>query len=189
KDFKRVIWIPDESKVDERDKFGNLYFEQVWFAGVHADIGGGYPENESRLSDITLRWMLAAASIIPHGIKHDDRVLCLYPDAAGPQHDEYKAGCWQLGIRDLPLIKDTQISRAPMHKSVYARFEAGPVVLYDRVGLYRPANLAVHVDFAHYINGGRRPPEFPTCVADDVEFKWDQVKKKRDATVSPLPSA
>jgi Uncharacterized alpha/beta hydrolase domain (DUF2235) len=28
-----------------------LYFEQVWFPGVHADIGGGYLENEARLSD------------------------------------------------------------------------------------------------------------------------------------------
>ena len=32
-------------------------FRQVWFAGNHSDIGGSYPENESRLSDITLDWM------------------------------------------------------------------------------------------------------------------------------------
>lgn len=31
--------------------------EQVWFVGAHADIGGGYPADESRLSDIALRWM------------------------------------------------------------------------------------------------------------------------------------
>ncbi|MFJ6086278.1 DUF2235 domain-containing protein [Streptomyces sp. NPDC092369] len=30
--------------------------KQVWFAGVHTDIGGGYPE--SGLSDITLHWMV-----------------------------------------------------------------------------------------------------------------------------------
>jgi hypothetical protein len=29
--------------------YGNLNFEQVWFPGVHADIGGGYLENEARL--------------------------------------------------------------------------------------------------------------------------------------------
>jgi uncharacterized protein (DUF2235 family) len=33
--------------------------EQVWFAGVHCDVGGGY--NESGLSNITLSWMLKKA--------------------------------------------------------------------------------------------------------------------------------
>ena len=28
---------------------------QVWFAGVHADIGSGYPEKESGLSKFALR--------------------------------------------------------------------------------------------------------------------------------------
>ncbi len=59
---------------------GNLYFEQVWFPGVHADIvGGGYLENEARLSNIALGWMVAAASIIPDGLKHDGSVLKLWP--------------------------------------------------------------------------------------------------------------
>ena len=34
---------------------------QVWFAGVHADIGGGYPEKESGLSKFPLLWMLEEA--------------------------------------------------------------------------------------------------------------------------------
>ncbi|MBM4206524.1 MAG: DUF2235 domain-containing protein [Gammaproteobacteria bacterium] len=33
--------------------------EQIWFAGSHSDIGGGYPERD--LSDITLRWMINKA--------------------------------------------------------------------------------------------------------------------------------
>jgi hypothetical protein len=41
-DFKRVGWQPTQEKEDKRDEHGNLYFEQVWFPGVHADIGGGY---------------------------------------------------------------------------------------------------------------------------------------------------
>lgn len=31
--------------------------EQVWFPGVHADIGGGYPNSEC--ADLSLRWMIA----------------------------------------------------------------------------------------------------------------------------------
>jgi uncharacterized protein (DUF2235 family) len=34
---------------------------QVWFAGVHADIGGGYPEQESGLSKFPLLWMIEEA--------------------------------------------------------------------------------------------------------------------------------
>ncbi|HKQ13613.1 MAG TPA: DUF2235 domain-containing protein, partial [Steroidobacteraceae bacterium] len=32
--------------------------KQVWFVGAHADVGGGYPAQESRLSDIALEWMM-----------------------------------------------------------------------------------------------------------------------------------
>jgi uncharacterized protein (DUF2235 family) len=41
--------------------------KQVWFAGVHGDIGGGYPEPESGLSKFPLAWMIeeaAAAGLI-----------------------------------------------------------------------------------------------------------------------------
>jgi uncharacterized protein (DUF2235 family) len=34
---------------------------QVWFAGAHADIGGGYPEKESGLSKFPLIWMIDEA--------------------------------------------------------------------------------------------------------------------------------
>src|SRR5690606_39831439 len=30
--------------------------EQVWFSGVHSNIGGSYPDSD--LSDITLDWMI-----------------------------------------------------------------------------------------------------------------------------------
>jgi uncharacterized protein (DUF2235 family) len=35
--------------------------KQAWFAGVHADVGGGYPEVESGLSKFPLDWMLSEA--------------------------------------------------------------------------------------------------------------------------------
>jgi uncharacterized protein (DUF2235 family) len=35
--------------------------QQVWFAGVHSDIGGGYPEKESGLSKYPLLWMIEEA--------------------------------------------------------------------------------------------------------------------------------
>jgi len=41
----------------------NQDIKQVWFAGVHSDIGGSYPEVESGLSKLTLEWMLREASL------------------------------------------------------------------------------------------------------------------------------
>jgi uncharacterized protein (DUF2235 family) len=35
--------------------------KQVWFAGVHSDVGGGYAEAESGLAKISLEWMLCEA--------------------------------------------------------------------------------------------------------------------------------
>jgi hypothetical protein len=58
--------------IDERRAFfrQNLIHEpvlpaqnlkQVWFAGVHSDVGGSYAESESGLAKIALRWMLCEA--------------------------------------------------------------------------------------------------------------------------------
>ena len=38
----------------------NQIVEQVWFPGVHADVGGGF--DEARLSDVSLEWMMDRVS-------------------------------------------------------------------------------------------------------------------------------
>jgi len=46
---------------------------QVWFAGVHSDVGGGYPEVQSALSKYPLLWMIEEAA--KHGLKVDRRTV------------------------------------------------------------------------------------------------------------------
>lgn len=46
---------------------------QVWFAGVHADIGGGYPEKESAISKYPLIWMIEEA--VKCGLAVDRRTV------------------------------------------------------------------------------------------------------------------
>jgi uncharacterized protein (DUF2235 family) len=73
---------------------------QVWFAGVHADIGGGYPEKESGLSKYPLLWMIEEA--VSHGLAVDRRTVnqlawgrrrkgspfsYVAPDFMSPPHD------------------------------------------------------------------------------------------------------
>jgi uncharacterized protein (DUF2235 family) len=58
KAFAPALWeVPDAER--KRPDFKQR-IEQVWFPGVHANVGGGYPD--CQLSDITLAWMLARAS-------------------------------------------------------------------------------------------------------------------------------
>lgn len=176
-DFARVGWSPTAEKAGKRDEHKNLYFEQVWFPGVHADVGGGYIENEARLSDVALSWMLAAASIIPDGLKHDQTVLKLWPDPSGPQHNEQAGTLLRSGLRDLPADRQTHRSEAQMHKSVYLRFKHGAVLLFDKIGQYRPQNMRTHVDFEQYYdpnNANPQPASNPECVADDIEMKWEK---------------
>jgi uncharacterized protein (DUF2235 family) len=47
--------------------------QQVWFAGVHADIGGGYPEKQSGLSKYPLLWMIEEA--VKCGLQVDRRTV------------------------------------------------------------------------------------------------------------------
>jgi uncharacterized protein (DUF2235 family) len=77
--------------------------KQVWFPGVHCDVGGGYPESESGLSKIALEWMLREA--ITHGLLVDeDRVAAVLgragmeyvaPDALAQMHESL-TGFWRL---------------------------------------------------------------------------------------------
>jgi uncharacterized protein (DUF2235 family) len=43
--------------------------KQVWFPGVHSDVGGGYREEHSALAKVSLEWMLAEAE--PLGLQLD----------------------------------------------------------------------------------------------------------------------
>ncbi len=140
--FQRVPWGDPLVWKDTTPQ----WFEQLWFAGNHSDIGGSYPENYARMSDISLGWMVEAAK--QAGLKVNDTILQLYPDAAGPQHDENKSSVFKyaaaldrwLGRNGLRAIGHD----FPLHSSVLQRFEAGPVLHYDVVGDYRPENLREH---------------------------------------------
>ncbi|MFF0490792.1 DUF2235 domain-containing protein [Nocardia sp. NPDC004068] len=58
---RRRIFAPCLWEVTEAEQRDPERVKQVWFKGVHTDIGGGYPD--SRLSDVTLRWMVGEAEL------------------------------------------------------------------------------------------------------------------------------
>ncbi|OQS13195.1 hypothetical protein B0T36_20430 [Nocardia donostiensis] len=61
RNFEPCLWeVPVEPEREYRKGFPRV--KQVWFEGVHSDIGGGYAE--CGLSDIALRWMIDEAESV-----------------------------------------------------------------------------------------------------------------------------
>jgi hypothetical protein len=69
----------------------NQDLKQVWFAGVHSDIGGGFGESESGLSKATLAWMVneakAAGLLTDPALEH--LILCGAPPIPHDPISEY----------------------------------------------------------------------------------------------------
>lgn len=109
-DFVPTLWEPKEA----------IDVKQVWFAGVHADVGGGYaPQRGRLLSDIPLAWMAAEAGaagleLEPHLFDPDGL------DPLAPKHNSHRTFWKVLGKSARVLPAD-----AVLHHSVRTRFEAG----------------------------------------------------------------
>ncbi len=120
---KGVLAVRHALSIDERRSlfqplhWGTEYLEQqdvkeVWFAGVHSDVGGGYPESESGLAKTALKWMLDEASTDTFGLKINAKAYKRYvlggdkdkkyigPDATAPAHKSLTP-LWKL-VQHLP---------------------------------------------------------------------------------------
>ena len=151
-DFAYVPWVFD-GDLRERTSDEPELLRQVWFAGDHSDIGGGYIENESRLSDNALDWLLGQLRELPHQVSMDNSVLRSFPSGTGPQHDECRErslSIWaKLGLNW--RVKHRRIANdAPLHPSVLDRFAATEVLDYDVIAPYRPELLRNHEQVKHY---------------------------------------
>jgi len=156
KRFPRVGW-GNSGDTREQDRGPLKWLKQEWFAGNHSDIGGSYPEDESRLSDIALQWMIDELKSIPTPPLIDERFVQTFPDPLGIQHDEVKASLelwprfWPTSLRFGWSAKTRKIHpEAVLHQSVLVRFAAALVPQYDRRAPYRPENLRGHVSTADY---------------------------------------
>ncbi len=75
--------------------------KEVWLAGVHCDVGGGYAENESGLSKIPFKWMLSEAKqygILINEQKEKDMLggnsNYVQPDPKGQIHNSLHGWWW-----------------------------------------------------------------------------------------------
>ncbi len=105
---------------------------QVWFAGVHTDVGGGYVKPGTKaLSDIPLGWIAGEAAKLGLGLEdHLYRKMRIVPTAK--LHDSYTGLMKLLGKSQRKILKGAKI-----HKSVKAR--------YQQDSSYRPKPLVDYV--------------------------------------------
>lgn len=110
----------------------NQVLEQVWFPGVHSDVGGGFKENESGLSDIALQWMLEKAKSC--NLNFD--IIPINPDSTAKMHESYK-GFYTLQKKLFRPISFAEPERGNTNEFIH------PAVMerYKRDGGYRPKNL------------------------------------------------
>lgn len=143
--------------------------DQVWFPGVHSDVGGGYSGRAADTAKISLAWMLR--ELAKTGIRFDQRNIdrSKLPDLANPNivgkaaarsdkdelrkfgwklmeilpvpHWQFEAGGWRYRLRPHAFAPRRLPPGARIHASVYLRRE--------RVPGYAPSNIpsdAVRVD-------------------------------------------
>lgn len=148
KNFPRVKWA-SQSEMDKNKGKNPEWLKQVWFAGCHSDIGGSYAEDEARLSDIALEWMIKELHECVPSIQVRD-TLFTYPDPLGLQHKQtYIPGLEWLKIKWPVQVRyvDPQFA---LHPSVITRLDAEKVPQVDEVKPYRPEQLSKHPKTAEY---------------------------------------
>ena len=147
--FQPLLWDEVHEKTLENEhKVDSNRLLQVWFTGMHADVGGGYPDES--LSYVSLLWMMEEAERA--GLRTlaviKDRILAL-ASSFGPIHDSragvaayYRyqprkitawldpAGTATLSLRD-PVITDKSrrsrglLQSVRVHESVINRIATG----------------------------------------------------------------
>ena len=112
--------------------------EQVYFCGVHCDVGGGYADDAgtgTALSDITFSWMMANAQSL--GLVFDPGVLSEYPspidktDALDTKHESWNPRWLFPKPRDIA-------PNATLANSITVRCQVDST--------YRPGNLKLAAD-------------------------------------------
>lgn len=158
--FRSNVFKTDATPTGPR---GRPRVMNVWFPGVHSDIGGGYPFAESGLAMTAFEWMVREAR--EYGLLVDDAkfaaLLQSCPSSATAQIHESLSGAWK-SIEYLPARRfdwktkktnwryqpnkpRTMLESPFLHRSVLLRMKAKPE--------YRP--LALPPDY----RDGRFPIE------------------------------
>jgi uncharacterized protein (DUF2235 family) len=129
---------------------------QVWFAGMHANVGGGYPDDG--MAHVPLVWIIGEAERLGLKLKKTNLLdeLKIAGDPSGRIYNSRQgiAGYYRYGPRRIDtLINDTDndvIVKLPkIHESVFDRLRSGvgayaPFVLPGQYAIAKPDGTILH---------------------------------------------
>ena len=87
--FSPTTWVGDPTEHLDRQ-----HIEQVWFAGVHSNVGGGYLR--SGLSDLALIWMMARVEALTKLRFSEDYIAKYFWPCAACSLYRSSRGWWRL---------------------------------------------------------------------------------------------
>jgi uncharacterized protein (DUF2235 family) len=150
--FRPTLWEPAESPPKDQ------HVEQVWFAGVHCDVGGGYPEHE--ISDIPLLWMVNRARSSGLSFCPDAFGPLRPPSDSSPTADDATA-CTSVDPNALGALHESREKLyrivTPYHRSIGVTDQAHEYVAgsaverHDEVEGYHPPNLIDYLAGDHKV--------------------------------------
>jgi len=74
--YQPLLWPGGQHYFGNRFERGRAIpqdLREMWFAGVHSDVGGGYPESRSALGKVALDWMIRETEPAGRAVPADDR--------------------------------------------------------------------------------------------------------------------
>ena len=108
--FHPILWDTDTS--------AHQNIKQVWFCGMHTDVGGGYDEQE--LSDIPFLWMKDMA--VNHGLRiYPSASFSINADVNGQMHNSRGKGPTKLYRKKQRFWDSKRTDKPIVHKSVLQR--------------------------------------------------------------------
>jgi hypothetical protein len=196
--FHPVLW--DESKERPSHQTATTLDEerisQVWFAGMHSNVGGGYPDDA--LAHVSLKWMVEQATSAARGLQL--RVLpgvlaghAGRSDVFGRVYDSRQGlkSYYRYNPRRIEWLTQGQrhehghgrlhvtVPRVKIHESVFERIAAAPEA-YAPIVL--PEHYSIVTANGRFLDGANNPYERPAAASRRVtaqEAAWDLVWIRR----------
>jgi Uncharacterized alpha/beta hydrolase domain (DUF2235) len=198
--FHPVLWNekgeqPPAARQDGHRWLQDERISQVWFTGVHSNVGGGYPDDA--LAYIPLYWMMEEAKArglvfkAPPGDPDAFRRAASARDKDGRQYDSRAgiAGYYRYGPRKIADLSHMRLSRnegdsvdidlPKIHESVLSRLRSDSNA-YAPIGL--PANYAVATFDGRIVRDVENTYETAaeaSARADEQEKVWNLVWLRR----------
>lgn len=132
---------------------------EVWFAGVHGDVGGGYPESESGLAKIALQWMIEqtrSTGLLYRTQTVNDLVLGKNPDkpyiAPDPYANQHNSMTWGWSLLEfVPQWRQEGGGGLQKRKLTFPCFARRSI----------PSGARIHQSVIDRGNGGKQLPNLP----------------------------